>query len=159
MAKLLLSTALALAFALTGAAQQNPIAWSVKEAPKTALKTGEAFTVRVSVDIPQGWRLYSITQPEGGPIATRISLPPGQPFAMTGEVEGPRPKVTRDESFGMDVESYEGPEAVFTLPVKVGANAASGKSKLLINAFFQACDDKMCLPPKTVKLETELELR
>lgn len=158
MSKLLISTALALAFAMSGAAQQNPIAWSVKEAPKKAIKAGEAFTVRIAVEIPQGWHVYSITQPEGGPIATRISVPAGQPFELTGAVEGPTPKVMRDESFGMDVETYDGPEAVFTLPLKAGA-AASGKSKLLINAFFQACDDKMCLPPKTARLETEVDLR
>lgn len=157
MSKLLLSTALALAFAFAGAAQQNPIAWSVKQAPTKPLKAGEAFSVRIAVEIPQGWHVYSITQPEGGPIATRISLPEGQPFQLAGPIEGPTPKVARDESFGMDVETYDPPEAVFTLPLKAGA--AAGKTKLLINAYFQACDDKMCLPPKTARLETEIDLR
>jgi DsbC/DsbD-like thiol-disulfide interchange protein len=148
-----------LAFAFAAAAQQNPIAWSVKEAPKQALRAGQSFVVRLSLEIPDGWHVYSITQPEGGPIPTRISVPEGQPFEMSGVVEGPTPKVMRDESFGMDVETYEGPEAVFTVPVKVGAKAAAGKSKMLITAYFQSCNEKMCLPPKTVKLETDLEVK
>jgi DsbC/DsbD-like thiol-disulfide interchange protein len=159
MSRMFPSTVLMLALAVAAGAQQNPIAWSVKEAPKQALKAGQAFQVRLSLEIPDGWHVYSITQPEGGPIPTRISIPDGQPFEMSGVVEGPTPKIIRDEGFGMDVETYEGPEAVFTVPVKVGAKAAPGKSKMLITAYFQSCDEKMCLPPRTVKLETELEVK
>jgi len=159
MSKLFLTTALTLAFAAAAAAQQNPIEWSVKQAPKQALKAGETFELRVAVEIPEGWHIYSITQPEGGPIPTRISLPDGQPFEMSGVVEGPTPKVMRDESFGMDVETYEGPEAVFTVPVKVATNAGPGRSTLLITAYFQSCNEKMCLPPKTAKLETGIDLK
>jgi DsbC/DsbD-like thiol-disulfide interchange protein len=159
MPKRFLTTALTLAFAAAAAAQQNPIEWSVKQTPKQVLKAGETFEVRIAVEIPEGWHIYSITQPEGGPIPTRISLPDGQPFEMSGVVEGPTPKVMRDESFGTDVETYEGPEAVFTVPVKAGSKAGPGKSTLVITAYFQSCNDKMCLPPKTVKLETGVELK
>ena len=58
----------------------------------------------------------------------------------------------QDPSFGMEVELYEG-EAVFTLPVKLAAGVAPGSQKLIVSASYQSCNNKLCLPPKTVKVE------
>jgi hypothetical protein len=51
----------------------------------------------------------------------------------------------------MEVQLYEG-EAEFTLPLKV-SGAAMGAWKVIVNASYQTCDNKICLPPKTVKIE------
>ena len=63
----------------------------------------------------------------------------------------------QDASFGMEVELYEG-EAVFTLPVKVAAGAAPGAQKLVVSASYQSCNNKVCLPPKTVKVEVPVTI-
>jgi len=55
-----------------------------------------------------------------GPIATRIWIADGQPFALAGGVKAPDPQVMQDPALGMEVELYEG-EAAFTLPVKIAA--------------------------------------
>jgi thiol:disulfide interchange protein DsbD len=55
-------------------------------------------------------------------------------------------------SFGMEVELYEG-DAAFTLPVRVAAAAPAGPQKVIVNTSYQTCDNKICLPPKTVKVE------
>jgi Disulphide bond corrector protein DsbC len=52
----------------------------------------------------------------------------------------------------MEVELYEG-EATFTLPVGIAAGAAGGSQTLLVSASYQSCNNKICLPPKTVKME------
>ena len=52
----------------------------------------------------------------------------------------------------MEVELYEG-EAVFTLPVRVAPGAAPGAQKLVVSASYQSCNNKICLPPKTVKVD------
>jgi hypothetical protein len=53
----------------------------------------------------------------------------------------------------MDVEYYEG-APVFELPLKA---TGSAKPPLRVNAYFQTCNDKLCLPPKTVRLELTIK--
>ena len=57
----------------------------------------------------------------------------------------------------MEVELYEG-EAMFALPVKVAAGAAPGPQKLVVSASYQSCNNKLCLPPKTVKVELPITI-
>ena len=58
----------------------------------------------------------------------------------------------QDPAFNMEVQLYEG-EVAFTLPMRLAAAAPPGAQKIVVNASFQSCDNKICLPPKTVKLE------
>ncbi len=120
------------------------------------MKPGAPFEVQVTADLGDGWHLYSITQAPP-PIATRITVPAGQPFALAGSVEGPTPRVAFDQSFGIDTEFYED-SATFVVPVKVAADAPGGKRKLRIDAYFQLCNDQLCLPPKTVPMEVEVTI-
>jgi thiol:disulfide interchange protein DsbD len=139
-------------------AQENPIKWSIQPvSSKKPLKAGDKLSVKVVAKIDGGWHLYSLTQPSGGPVPTRITLPAEQPFKLVGRIASPTPYVAPDPNFGIDTEYYEG-SATFTLPVKIAADAKPGKTKLLVNAFFQSCNDQFCLPPKTVKLETPVEI-
>ena len=104
----------------------------------------------------EGWHLYSVTQGPP-PIATRIRLAKDQPFQLAGPVESPVPESGFDQNFGIDVEYYAG-TAVFRLPVVVAKAAAGGGRMLVAEAYFQACDDRMCLPPQTVKSEAPVEI-
>lgn len=138
--------------------QENPIKWSIQPvSSKKPVKAGDRLSVKVVAKINGGWHLYSLTQPAGGPVPTRITLPAGQPFNLAGRLASPTPYVAPDPNFGIDTEYYEG-TATFTLPVRIAADAKPGKTKLLVNAFFQSCNDQFCLPPKTVKLETPVEI-
>jgi thiol:disulfide interchange protein DsbD len=145
---------------LTGAvsfasAQGDAIKWSAAT-KATSVKPGATFEVQVTADLAEGWHLYSITQAPP-PIATRITVPGGQPFALAGSVEGPTPRVAFDQSFGIDTEFYED-NAAFVVPVKAAADAPGGKRKLRIDTYFQLCNDQLCLPPKTVPVEVELTI-
>jgi hypothetical protein len=55
----------------------------------------------------------------------------------------------------MEVELCEG-EATFTPPVRIAAGAAGGSQTLLVSASYQSCNNKICLPPKTVKMEVPI---
>ena len=124
------------------AAAQNPIAWSLTGAPS---KPGRA-TVRLKAAIESGWHLYGMSQAEDGPKPTRIWLPEGQPYTAAGEVKAPKAQRERDVNFNADVEYYER-EVVFQIPVKLDAPA---NAPLRVNVAFQTCNDKLCLPPRTV---------
>ena len=104
----------------------------------------------------EGWHLYSLNQPPP-PIATRITVAKGQPFAVGGPIDGPLPQTAFDQSFGIDTEFYAD-SAAFTLPVKAEANAPGGKTTVKVQAYYQSCNDTMCLPPKTVTMEVPIEV-
>ncbi|MFN2531240.1 MAG: protein-disulfide reductase DsbD family protein [Pyrinomonadaceae bacterium] len=136
---------------------QNPVTWSITANAPASLKAADKFTAQVNAQIQTGWHLYSLTQGAGGPIPTRISLPEGQPFKLAGNATGPRPRVEMDPNFQINTETHEG-NISFRVPVLVNAEAPSGTQALNINVRFQACNDKLCLPPRTVKLSAPVML-
>ena len=108
--------------------------------------------------IDEGWHLYSLEQPPGGPIPTRIALPAGQKFKLAGAIEEPPPEIVFDPNFDLETQIYEH-DVTFTLPVQSATDIPAGKSILTVTAFYQTCNNKTCLPPKTVKIEAPVEIR
>ena len=144
--------------ACLAAAPADPVAWKLQNPPAAPVKAGARFNVKLLADVQEGWHLYSLKPMAEGPLPTRIWIAEGQPFSLAGAVRSPDPQVTQDPSFGMEVELYEG-EAVFTLPVRVAAGAAPGAQKLTVSASYQSCNNKLCLPPKTVKVEAPVVIK
>lgn len=139
-------------------ADDNPINFSLKsEAVTRPLKPGDQFALSVVARIKAGWHLYSTTQQPGGPAATRIMLPTGQPFQLAGPIKSPPPLTDFDENFGIDTQFYD-ESATFIIPVMVKTDARAGKQRLQVNVFFQTCDNRFCLPPRTIKLERFFEV-
>lgn len=134
------------------AAPPTPVAWKLSDAPAKPVKAGARFTVKLTADIQAGWHIYSMKPVEDGPQPTRIWLAEGQPFQLAGPVKGAEPQTLQDPTLHMDVELYEG-AAAFSLPLKVAAGTAPGEQKLVVNAQAQSCNNSLCLPPATVKVE------
>lgn len=111
---------------------------------------GSTFGLRAVVRIDDGWRLYSLTQPPGGPVPTRVWLAEGQPWALAGPVEGPEPMKEFDPVFGMDVETYVG-RVEFEFPVEHSGGPATAAVQVRVR--YQMCNGELCLRPKTVGLE------
>jgi thiol:disulfide interchange protein DsbD len=153
MRKLLLTAAMA---AWLMAAPADPVAWKLVP-PAAPVKAGARFNVKLQAEVQDGWHLYSLKPMAEGPIPTRIWMAEGQPFSLAGAVQSPDPQVMQDPSFGIEVELYEG-EAVFTLPVRVAPGAPPGAQKLLVSASYQSCNNKLCLPPRTVKVEVPVTI-
>lgn len=122
----------------------------------TKVPPGGSFEVQALAQIAEGWHLYSLTQPPP-PIATRITVAPGQAFSLGGGIDAPSPHTAFDQSFGIDTEFYA-ESAAFSLPVKAAADAPGGKTKARLQAHFQTCNDQLCLPPKTVTMEVAIEI-
>jgi DsbC/DsbD-like thiol-disulfide interchange protein len=134
----------------------NPVKWTLS-APASA-KAGERIQPRLTATIEEGWHLYSLKQLEGGPIATAIAVPAPQQFKLIGQIDAPVPLTAHEEAFDMSVEFYFG-EVEFTLPIEVNRDAKPGSHKFTATARYQACDNKQCLPPKTVKLESTIAVQ
>jgi len=154
MKKLFFTAAVA---ACLAAAPADPVAWRLQDPPVAPLKPGARFNVKLLAAVEDGWHLYSLKPMAEGPIPTRIWIAEGQPFSLAGAVHSPDPRVMQDASFGMEVELYEG-EVEFTLPVRVAPGADPGARKLVVSASYQSCNNKLCLPPKTVKVEVPITI-
>lgn len=138
----------------------NPVNLSAKLDPNP-VKAGQKAKVTITAAIESGWHLYSLTQPSGGPRPTRITIDETGPFKADGKPTQPKPKVAADPNFSIPgqppfmTETFDG-QAVFTLPVKVAADATTGAQKLVVKFYFQVCDDQQCLPPRTKPIEVDV---
>ncbi|MBA3973299.1 MAG: hypothetical protein C0504_03655 [Candidatus Solibacter sp.] len=154
-----LMAAVAMAFAVQAQeAEQklDPVKWTLA-APQSAA-AGARIEVLVMATVEEGWHLYSLKALEGGPVATQIAMPAPQQFKLAGVIDAPVPLTAHEEAFDMSVEFYFG-EVEFRLPVEINRDAKPGAHKLTVTAKYQACDNKQCLPPKTVRLEQTVTLK
>ena len=129
---------------------KTPVQWTGQVSSAT-VRPGELFEVRITATIEDNWHLYSATQPPGGPNATRFNIAPGTPFEIFGKPRQSTPTTEFDPNFGIDTEYFKG-EADFWIPVRVSPDAAAGEYDLQMQAVYQVCDEKVCLPPKRVPI-------
>jgi hypothetical protein len=147
----------ALAAVALAAAPPDPVAWKVADAPAKPVKAGARFTVKLVATIQQGWHMYSMKPVEDGPIPTRVWLAEGQPFRLAGAVKADEPETVQDPTLHMEVELYNG-AANFVLPVQAIAGAPPGAQNMILSASYQTCNNSLCLPPKTVKVEVPVTI-
>lgn len=155
MSRVAAAGALMAVLATSAWAQTNPVQWSAST--RTAsVRPGGALEVEATAQMADGWHIYAVTQ-QPPPIATRITVPADQPFALAGPIGAPAHATSFDKSFGIDTVFYA-VRARFTLTLKVAADAPAGTTKARIQAYFQACNDQFCLPPKAVTMEVPVEI-
>src|SRR5215471_1469034 len=141
---------------LLGAAPPDPVAWTVDTVPPKAIKVGARFNVKLVAKIQDGWHMYGLKPVADGPIPTRIWIGDG-PVQLAAAIQATEPQTLLDPSFNLEVQLYEG-EAAFTLPLRLAAGTAGGAQRIVVNASYQTCDNKICLPPKTVKIEVPVNV-
>lgn len=137
--------------AQTNAQIPDPISWNFSS-KKTADKT---YEVQLTATIQPGWHLYSQVQPKDA-----IAIPTGFTFKANpllvldkkikevGKIEK-----FHDEVLKLSANQYS-EKVVFVQVVKMKANA---KTNLSGSVEYQTCDDKKCLPPKTVDFSVALK--
>ena len=141
-----------LAALVADASAQDPVHWSAKGATK-AIHAGATFDVALTAKIDDEWHIYSVTQAAGGPVPTSVTI--GVPFARAGGIRGPDPTSAYDPNFDLRTETYDG---TITLIVPVRAPQAATPSKLHAGVTYQACTDRLCLPPRTVTLSVKVSV-
>jgi thiol:disulfide interchange protein DsbD len=103
-------------------------------------------TLLMIAKIDQGWHLYSISIPPGGPLPTVFTFDKNKNYTTIGDISEPSGEEEYDPNFEMKLKFFDG-TAVFKQPIKVlTATPFSIKGTL----SFMCCDDKRCLPPADV---------
>jgi thiol:disulfide interchange protein DsbD len=149
----LLSVAAILFVGAADARAQTPIHFNLARIGTDALAPGKTFDAALKAEIDPTWHLYALIEPDGGPIATEITLGKG-PFNLAGSIGSEDPKRALDPNFNLETPYYE-ERTTFTLPVRVGT-AASAKETLRVIVHYQTCNDHLCLPPTDVELTLDV---
>jgi thiol:disulfide interchange protein len=128
-------------------AQEHPIQFKAAlPASRATFRPGEQLRVTLRAPIPNGWHLYSLTQPPGGPIPTTIDVGPPTLAFVSGTIGAPVPTIAPDPNFGIESEWYAD-SAAFRIPVRIAGNSAQGAQELQLRVGYQTCNARYCLPP------------
>jgi DsbC/DsbD-like thiol-disulfide interchange protein len=135
----------------------RPVRWTVVGGGSTRdVVPGRTLPITIQAEIAKGWHIYSLTQKPGGPIPLRLELV-GDSVFVRGIVKAPKPDRTFDKNFGIETELYSG-NPKFTIPVAVPGHSPTGIRRFQIAARYQVCSDKLCLPPRTDKLDVTVRV-
>lgn len=129
----------------------EPVKWTASIDGSNAVAPGSVVKINVEARSGRGWYFYSATQPAGGPIPARIQLADSAIFRQAGPLASSEPSRSFDTVFGIDLEKYPG-RASFAVPVRVPVEGSSGRQEIRISVLYQACNDTICLSPRTVTL-------
>ena len=130
-----------------------PVQWSIAPLPANTATSAKPIDATLTAVIEEGWKVYSLTQAPGGPVALVITVPKEQRFSTAGPAAGPLPHVAFDPNFNFDTEYYEG-KPTFKVPVRLAAGADARTETLRVVVVYQTCNQRLCLPPTEVELTT-----
>lgn len=139
-----------------GVNAQDPVKWRLDAAQAKAERSekGQRIEVSLNASIEDGWHLYALDQPAGGPVATTIKATEASPWKVEGEIKSPKPIVRPDPNFTVDGKPLETRsftnEVSFKVPLAAAADAAI--ESVSLDVRFQACNDSLCLPPRTMRV-------
>lgn len=138
-------------FALSAAFAQSPVSWGF-----TSKKVGaNVYELRLTATMQPGWHLYSQTQPSDAVAQPTSFMFNSNPLlSLDGKVkEVGKLEKFHDEKLDVSANQYSG-KVDFVQVVKVKGSA---KTNVTGKLEFQTCDDKKCLPPKTLPFSIALK--
>jgi hypothetical protein len=137
-------------------AQSNAIL-TVAPPEKVVAKRSTEVTAKIAVTLRPGYHVNSDAPHESYLIPLKLNW-----TATPLEVEAVAYPKAHDEKYQF---SPDQPLSVFTgnfeiaTKFKVPPNATSGQAILAGKLRYQACNDTMCFPPKTVEVNLPIEVR
>jgi thiol:disulfide interchange protein DsbD len=134
------------------AAAQPPeeaVQWSAAWEPGAPVAAGGTADITVSASIAEGWHVYALEEPAGGPIPLKVSLKDGSPASLDGTPTGSPPQKVHDPRFGLDTQLYTRSLTV-NIPVRLTQGTVVGE--VVVKVRYQSCTERECRPPRTVQL-------
>lgn len=138
-------------FAAMAVSAQNPVTWTFTS---KKLANGN-YEIHMTATIEKGWHLYSQMQPEDAiAIPTTFSITNNPLIEIVGKIkeEGKMEKF-HDKELDLSANQYS-KTVNFVQVIKMKGKA---KTNFTGSVEYQTCDDKKCLPPKTVNFKVALD--
>jgi thiol:disulfide interchange protein DsbD len=122
----------------------DPVQWTLASGV-TQAPAGSTVPLHLTAKIDEGWHLYSLTTPAGGPIRTTAELAEN-PAVTHATFYQPPPVRKLDPNFKIDTETFE--KQLDLLIKSELAQAAAGSIEMKAQVRYQVCNDRQCLPPR-----------
>ncbi|NDP20303.1 MAG: thiol:disulfide interchange protein [Paludibacter sp.] len=138
--KILLIFLFVFAAASTFAQIYEPVKWS--QNLKSTSETTANIVIKATID--EGWHMYGLNLPKGGPISTSVVFEKIENAEKVGNIQTPSKLLKAyDANFDMELNWYAN-EAIFIQKIKF-----TDASKVSIKGYveFMVCNDQSCLPP------------
>lgn len=121
-----------------------------------SIKRGETFTQKVPLHLKAGFHVNSNTPAEDYLIPLKLSWTPG--VLAAEQITYPKPQMENYAFSKKPVSVFSGTFQVETR-FKVPANAPAGASTVTGKIRYQACNERECLPPKTLEIQLPVEIQ
>ena len=123
-------------------------------------RPGEHVRIIVELNIHSGWHVYSVIPDKGefAPIPTSLNLE-NDSFVMVGPVYESNPITSKDPVLDMILSFHENTATLFQ-NIRILEDIKGGSVlKSVIKLRYQACSDRICLPPKNDQLTTDISIQ
>ncbi|MFQ6098400.1 MAG: DUF255 domain-containing protein, partial [Armatimonadota bacterium] len=124
--------------------------------PDEGFTAGGEADLRLRLVIDDGWHVNSHEPAQGDLIPTSVAVE-GDSITAVREVAYPRGTDLKLPFEDEPLSVYDG-EVWIRIAADVSDDAPPGPTKLRVSVRFQACDDRRCLAPKTLRLEVPAEV-
>ncbi len=127
----------------------EPVTWSFSQ-EKVSENT---YDVKFTAHLDEGWSIYGLDVPPGGPIPTAFEFNKAEGFRFVNEMQVPAAEVKFDPNFDMDISMYSDREVTFYRTVEV---LSPSPVKVTGELMFMCCDATSCLPPDYIEFAFNL---
>ena len=124
----------------------TPVKWNITLSDSETTEKTLVFSAKLD----NGWHLYDMNLPSGGPISTSFTFEKLEGAEIAGDASSSKePTVVFDPLFNMDLRWYA-EEVTFTQKLNV-----TDPQKFKIEGYveYMACNDENCLPPEQESFE------
>jgi len=123
---------------------------------KVVAKRGSTQDVQFTVQVKSGYHVNSNTPADEFLIPLKLTFESGVPVEVTS-ITWPKPSMEKFDFSQKPVSVFQG-DVKATAKLKASADAPSGLTHVTGKLRYQACNDRMCLPPRTLEVKIPVEI-
>ena len=147
--------ALCIAFCSLAAAQPAAVLSVAGSPPAVQAKIGATLEAKLPLQLRAGYHVQSNTPTDKYLIPLRLTWNQGPLEAVA--VSYPKPQMEKYAFSEMPQSVFSG-NFDLTTKFKVPPNAIAGPTAITGKLRYQACNDNMCLPPRTMDVSLQLDI-
>ena len=123
---------------------------------RTSVLAGEILKIAVQASMTKPWHIHADKVGDEFLVPTSLSVEPQEGLEVL-ETVYPKSRSGKFDYSETAIDVFDGDFLVGAL-LKFAPGLSPGPRKLKVKFRYQACDDRGCLPPKTIELPAEVEV-